>query len=122
MRVNALQIAALSLACILSAPAAAEEVTETQKILVLISIVENLGNARFMKGENSLTCEQAAKWMREDPALHGKEHASAEAFIERVSGPDTSPYWIAMQGRRLIVREFLRQKLEGIDSKPPGAE
>ena len=113
----------LFLACLLARSAPAEEVTETQKILVLISAVEALGSARFMKDGAEITCIEAAKWMREDLALQGKVHPAAHVFVKRVSGPAASPYWIATRhGQRLIVRDFLLQTLAGMDTKPPGAE
>jgi hypothetical protein len=101
----------------------AEQVTETQKILVLISTVEALGDAVFLKEDARITCAQAADWMRQDPSLQD-EYPAARAFLERVSmSAEGKAYWILLKdGRRIQVFAFLLQTLERLESMPPDAE
>lgn len=104
-------------------PALAEEVTEKQKILVLISTVESLQDAVFIKDGAALTCAAAAKWMRDDPELR-EELPSARFFLSRVSGTEREmPYRIQWKnGNSVLVSVFLGQILERLERIPPGAE
>lgn len=102
----------------------AEEVTETQKILVLISTVADLKDAVFIKDGRAISGAVAAEWMRQDPELREKMLPSARSFLSRVSGSaEPEPYRIQWKdGKTMLVSALLNQVLERLESIPPDAE
>ncbi len=104
---------------------AAEQVSERQKILILIARLEALKDAVFIRDDGELSCTAAAAWMREDPALHGEKFVAASVFIDRVSASPTTkkPYWIRFaDGSRINAGVYLRTELKRAEYFPIRAE
>jgi hypothetical protein len=107
----AMMLAAILLCC----HAGKVEVMESQKIDYLITVIETLENAEFVRNGKSYDAKSAADHLR----LKGRKAKSrvktAEDFITYcASGSSMSgkPYQIRFaDGRAVLVAEYLRQKL-----------
>jgi hypothetical protein len=101
---------------------------ENQKIQYLISTIESLPNAQFIRNGTAYDAKSAADHLRLKLRGAGSRVATAEDFIRAcasVSSVSGSPYQIRFaDGSRITSEVFLRQKLREFEqtSQRKGAE
>ena len=109
--------------CVLSAalPAEAEPLSEKQKIEVLISTVENLKNAVFVRNGTEHDAAAAGKHLRDKWAHDRKNIATARDFIVRVGSGSSitgSPYLIRFRdGREVKTGDFFLAELQRLEAR-----
>jgi hypothetical protein len=107
--------AALSFALAASVLLAVLPDAERQKIEALITAIEHLKDATFIRNDKSYDAPTAAKFLRGKWRDRAKEVASAEDFIAKVasfSSTTGKPYLIRFaDGREIPSAEFLRAEL-----------
>jgi hypothetical protein len=100
---------------------------EQKKIEALITTVERMNNAVFIRNGKSYNAELAAEFLRRKWRAHWTEIQSALDFIDKVasySSRSGTPYSIRWpDGRERLCSEFLRNQLsllEGRSGRQPG--
>lgn len=97
---------------------------ETQKIQYLISAIESLPNAQFIRNGTAYDAKSAADHLRLKLQRAGSRVATAEDFIRvcgSVSSVSGSPYQIRFADGTTITSEvFLRQKLHEFERASQG--
>ena len=89
--------------------------TEQKKIEVLVSCIEELTDARFVRNGKGYSAAAAAEFLRRKWQTLRAEVCSAEDFIDRVASSSSTtgkPYLIRFgDGREMPSAEFLRAQL-----------
>jgi len=95
--------------------------TETQKIDYLISSVEHMSNARFIRNGKAYDAKAAADHLREKKRLAKGHCDTAEDFIKLCgakSSQSGKPYQIRFKDGKVVTSEqFLRQKLKEFERR-----
>lgn len=111
----------LALLVVLPLVAHAEPLTETQKIEALISSIENLKDAVFIRNGSTHDAKSAAKHLRDKWNHARKEIKTARAFIVGIgsfSSMSGKPYLIRFaDGREQSSAEFLSRELGRLEAK-----
>lgn len=94
---------------------------EKTKIEALISTIENLGDAKFIRNDSQYDAKTAAKFLRGKWEKKAKEITSAKDFIDKAATKsDTSgkPYMIQVKGQAAtLCAAYLKERLEKLESK-----
>ncbi len=102
----------------LAEAAATEPLTERQKIEQLISRVESLKGAKFIRNGTEHSPQEAAKHLREKRDRAGDRIKTAEEFIEQIASKSSfsgDEYEIRFEdGRVFSSGEFLRRELKSL--------
>lgn len=102
------------IACVF--PVAALAADENTRIESLISHVENLKNAKFIRNGSSYESKDAAKFLRGKWRSKEKEIKTAEEFIEKVatvSSTTGKPYLIRFNdGHEVKCADYLKERLK----------
>ena len=121
-RRNFLQIVLLAMASLAIgglAKAADLPAAEKTKIEALISNIENLGDAKFIRNGSEYDAKTAAKFLRGKWDNKAKEIASAKDFIDKAATKsDTSgkPYMIQIKGQAATpCGSYLQAELEKLE-------
>ena len=97
------------------APASELPSAEHRKIEVLVSCIEGLTNARFVRNGKDYSAAAAAEFLRRKWQTLRAEVCSAEDFIDKVASSSSTtgkPYFIRFgDGREVPSAEFLRAHL-----------
>jgi hypothetical protein len=97
-------------------PMQARAADEKSRIEGLISHIENLKDAKFIRNGKSYDSKNAAKFLRGKWEAHAKEIKTAEDFIDKagsVSGTTGKPYIIKFNdGREVKCGEYLKEQLK----------
>lgn len=97
-------------------PTKAGAVDEKARIEALISHIENLGDARFVRNGREYDSKKAARFLRGKWQAKEKEIKTAEEFIDKaatVSGTTGKSYLIRFKdGREVKCGEYLKQQLK----------
>lgn len=97
-------------------PTAARAEDETKRIEALISQVENLKDAKFVRNGSNYDSKDAAKFLRGKWHSKEKEIHTAEEFIEKaasISSTSGKPYIIRFaDGHEVKCADYLKQQLK----------
>jgi hypothetical protein len=97
-------------------PVHARAADEKSRIEALISHIENLKDAKFIRNGKSYDSKNAAKFLRGKWEAKAKEIRTAEDFIDKaatVSGTTGKTYLIKFNdGREVKCGEYLKEQLE----------
>jgi hypothetical protein len=97
-------------------PVHARAAYEKSRIEALISHIENLKDAQFIRNGESYDSKNAAKFLRGKWEAKAKEIKTAEDFIDKaatVSGTTGKPYLIKFNdGREVKCGEYLKEQLK----------
>lgn len=108
----------LSLAAAITLPAQVAQ-PEKARIEALISHIEGLENASFIRNGKDYTAANAAKFLRAKWQRDDKEVKTAEEFIAKVasvSGTSGKPYVIRFKdGKEVPCGEYLTGRLKKVD-------
>lgn len=93
--------------------------TETQKIEALISHIEELKDAKFVRNGVEYDSKTAAEFLRSKWKTHKKEIKTAEDFIEKAASRSSTsgkPYLIRRKdGGETPSGEYLKKRLEAME-------
>jgi hypothetical protein len=93
--------------------------TETQKIETLISTVNDLKDATFIRNGKEYDCKAAADHMRTKWSYAGDKIHTAQEFIEQIASKSSQsgkPYLIRFgDGREVKSSEFLTEALDRLE-------
>jgi hypothetical protein len=110
----------LSLAIGSLGTAADAPTADTAQIEVLISSIEGLKDASFIRNGSDYDAKTAAKFLRGKWNAHKKEIATASDFIEKaasVSSTSGKPYVIRFKdGKEVKCGDFLKERLAKLKS------
>jgi hypothetical protein len=102
-----------------AAPSGDGEMTETQKIEALISVVNDLKDATFIRNGKEYDCKAAAEHMRTKWSYAKDEIHTARDFIEKAASKSLmsgKPYLIRFgDGREITSSEFLTGALNRLE-------
>ncbi len=94
---------------------------EKTKIEALISKIENLGEAKFIRNGSEYDAKTAAKFLRGKWEKKAKEIASAKDFIDKAatkSDMSGKPYMIQLKGQAATpCGDYLKAELEKLEAK-----
>lgn len=97
-----------------------QTLSEEQKIEQLLKAVESLSDAVFLRNDKEYSAKEAAKHLRQKWAAASGEIKSATSFIDLVASKSSltgESYQIRhADGRIILVRDFLREELERLDT------
>jgi hypothetical protein len=96
-----------------------KELTEKQKIQSLISGIERMEGAKFIRNGSSYDAKTAAKFLRGKWNNREDEVATAAEFIEKVASKSSTsgkPYLIRMNGREVSCAEHLKKELAKLEA------
>ncbi len=100
--------------------AAGKPLTETEKIETLITHIENLKDATFVRNGSDYDAKSAAKFLRGKWKSQKKDITTATDFIEKaaaVSSTSGKPYRIRFKdGREVKCGEYLKEELKKLES------
>lgn len=101
--------------------AASVSALEAQKIQYLISAIESLHNAQFIRNGLAYDSKSAAEHLRSKLRIAGSRVTTADDFIRlcaSASSVSGTPYQIRFgDGRTVTSEAYLRQKLEAFSPK-----
>jgi hypothetical protein len=114
---------ALLLAFLSAASAkAAPSLSETEKITALISHIEKLQDATFLRNGTGYDAVTAGKFLRGKWHAHEKDIHTADDFIEKAasfSSTTGKPYLIRLSdGREVKCGDYLRGELQRLPAPP----
>jgi len=95
--------------------------TEKQKINLLVSYVEQLKDAKFIRNGSEHTCKEAANHLKLKLKNAGDEIKTAKQFIQELATKSSltgKPYEILLpNGKKVKSETFFLEKLKEIESK-----
>ena len=98
-----------------------KELTEDQKIDSLITAVEKLKDARFIRNGKEYDCAAAADHMRRKRKVAGDKVKTARDFIAGIASKSSrsgKPYMIKFKdGKEMTSEAFLTKELEKLEGK-----
>lgn len=99
--------------------------TERTYIEALLTHIENLKDATFIRNGSDYDAKSAAKFLRKKFEAHGKDVTTAAAFIEKIatqSSTSGQPYLLRFKdGRERKSGDYLKAELEKL-TKPSGKQ